>query len=128
MTALKILRHGTHFTIGVKQFRHATVVASFGLPIGWEMAGIDTNVMRVVPDDWKAVIFDFTRTDFADSSMLGIVRTFWEETQVDPARRVFIVAQPDTTMYEKLVLTGISRRVPLVATVEDALAEAESDG
>lgn len=124
MSALKILRHGTHFTIGVKRYAEATVIACFGLPIGWEMAGIETSVARAIPEDWKAVIFDFTKTDFADSSLLEIVRTYWEETEADPSRRIFIVAQPDTTMHEKLVLTGISRRVALVETVEAALAQA----
>ena len=121
MSTLKIVRHGTHFTIGVKHFETATVISVFGLPIGWEMAGIDANIARVVPEGWDTVVFDFSRCDFADSSLLGVVRTYWEETEIDRGRRVIIVAAPETTMHEKLILTGISKRVAVHPTLDDAL-------
>jgi hypothetical protein len=121
MSDLKIVRHGTHFTIGVKHLESATVISVFGLPIGWEMTGIDANINRVVPEDWRTVIFDFSKTDFADSSLLRVVRTYWEETEADQSRTVFIVAEPETTLHEKLVLTGISRRVPVLPSLEEAL-------
>lgn len=121
MTALQIVRHGTHFTIGVKLLEQATVISVFGLPIGWEMAGIDANIDRVIPRGWDRLIFDFSKTDFADSALLTVVRTYWQATEADPGRQVFIVAEPETTMHEKLVLTGISRRVPLHPTLDDAL-------
>lgn len=123
MSELKIIRHGTHFTIGVKQVGGAVLIQSFGLPIGWELTGIDANIARVVPADWQTIIFDLSKTDFADSSLLRVVRTYWEETEIDRARRVFIVAEPETTLHEKLILTGISRRVPVVATLGEALPD-----
>jgi len=119
---LRILRHGTHFTIGIRTTPEATVVAAFGLPMGWELANIPTSIDAALPEDWTRLIFDLSKADFADSGLLNVVGAHWKATREDPRRQVCIVALPGTTIHEKLVLSGISRRVPVVSTMAEALS------
>ena len=125
MSSLKIIRQGRHFTIAIRWIGDAAVIESYGVPIGWEMTGIEATIRNSVGDDWRRVVFDVTRTDFADSGLLGIVRGFWKQLNAgekpDPDREVLIVAEPGTAMHEKLSMTGINRRVRVVPTVEDAV-------
>lgn len=124
MSAPKIIRQGRHFTIAIRWIGDAAVIETYGLPIGWEMTGIEATIRASVGENWGKVIFDMTRTDFAGSGLLGIVRTFWKDLNAegtpDPDREVLIVAEPGTALHEKLSMTGINRRVRVVATVDEA--------
>ncbi|WP_416898436.1 MAG: hypothetical protein ACMVY4_01490 [Minwuia sp.] len=124
MTALKVIRHGRHFTIAIRAEDTTVVVAAFGLPIGWEMTDIDKSIRTALPENWERIVFDLSKTDFADSSLLGLIRRYWQEAAVPGpdgrSRDVCILALPGTKMHEKLKLTRIDRRIRVVESLDAA--------
>ena len=78
-----------------------------------------TDILAAVPPD-EPLILDLTQTTHLDSSGVRVLFTVAERLQ-DRHQRLVLVATHEAVLRRVVALTKLDDRVPLVATVDEAL-------